>query len=164
MRQILPILLLGLAACQPPSNSGAEKFAGADTLPASDEVEESSNVPIAALGDLIGEYRVAGIDGEPLDADFGIALSIDGPMISFEPTCAGFVWHIEFEDGNLVPERENTRNLEPGAPSPPVCAIGIHPVQVQLATALDAATRVVRTPENAVVLSGRDHSVTLFRQ
>jgi hypothetical protein len=108
---------------------------------------------------------VAGIDGKPVEAPIGIALSIDATTIRFEPVCAGFSWHYRYKDGLL----ETWRSSEgprpaPGSTPPPVCAVAVLPEQRALATAIRAATRAVRTPANAVELSGGGHAVTLFSQ
>jgi hypothetical protein len=113
---------------------------------------------------MLGDYRVAGIDGQPLHAPIGIAVSIDGPMLSFEPTCAGFVWSLSFEDGLLVTTRAAKTATEQGAPPPPVCAVTVHPEQRRLAEALDAVDSAARTPDGGIVLAGGGHSVTLFSQ
>jgi len=116
---------------------------------------------LPAPASLVGEYRVAGIDGEELNAEFGIALSIDSGRVSFEPTCAGFVWSYAYRDGALDIERRQEKLHHP---PPPVCAIPIHPAQQRLATALDAVNRAGRTPANGIELSGNGRSVLLFSQ
>ena len=126
-------------------------------------------IPLTSVGDLLGEYRVAGIDDRELAGDTGIALSVDGPLLSYEPTCAGFVWTVDFEGEALKLERfrEPAPEVKPGEiPVPPraLCAIGLLPEWQQLAGALDAVTRAERTPANAIRLSGGGRSVTLFSQ
>ena len=110
---------------------------------------------------LVGEYRVAGIDGAELNTDFGIALSIDQGHVSFEPTCAGFVWQYAYRDGVLDIERRQEKLHHP---PPPVCAIAIHPMQAKLAEALEAVDRAEITPVNGIELSGNGRSVLLFSQ
>lgn len=172
MRTCVAVLLLLAAACD---GSGPDTPAEAPVVRAGEESGDYSpervpgGVAITALGDLVGEYRVAGIDDQPLDMPQGIALSVDGPLLSFEPVCAGFVWEVQFDSEQLSLTR--TREPEPPVaegvlPPPPrtTCAIGILPEWDQLATALDAASRAERTPANAVRISGGGHSVTLFSQ
>ena len=124
-------------------------------------------IPLTSVGDLLGEYRVAQIDDRDLAGDTGIALSVDGALLSYEPTCAGFVWTVEFTGQALQLGRfsEPALEVEPGEVPPPprpVCAIGIRPQWQQLADALDSVTRAERTPANAIRLSGDGRSVTLF--
>lgn len=122
-------------------------------------------VAITSVGDLLGEYRVAGVDDAELPGGEAIALSIDGPLLSYEPTCAGFVWEIGFEGDALTTSRHRAGPPpEPGAPPPPVCAVAVSEGQRALAVAIDAATCAERTSANAIRLSGDGHSVTLFSQ
>lgn len=104
---------------------------------------------------LVGEWRVAGIDGQPIDAPIGIALTIDAQVIGFDPRCAGFTWDYTYSAGTLEAIRRN-----PTA----ICAIGYDPVLDRLADALDRVTIVRRTAANGIELSGGGRSVTLFSQ
>lgn len=119
--------------------------------------------PVNAPQRIEGEYRLAGIDGQPFDAPFGVALSIDANTISYDPRCAGFVWTYEYLDGQLSTRRspllENDQSGEAE-----VCEIAVPPELTLVAEALDAAERAERTPENALLLSGQGRSVTLFSQ
>ena len=128
-------------------------------------------VVLTSVGDLLGEYRVAGIDEKPVEGDAGIAVSIDGPMLSFEPTCVGFVWAIGFEGEVLALNRhgwprsgETLAPGEPPSPPPPVCLVAVSQQQRELAAAFDSVTRAERTPENGLRFSGGGRSVLLFSQ
>lgn len=121
---------------------------------------------LASVADLQGEYRVAGIDDEPLNTEFGIALSIVGQVLSFEPVCAGFVWTISIApDGRLQlvrnpdfgPERQDDGTVA-------VCSAAVPPELTQLGDALDRISVAQRTPEGGLLLSGNGRSVTLFSQ
>jgi len=121
---------------------------------------------LTSMADLQGEYRVAGIDDAPLDAEFGIALSIDGQVLSFDPVCAGFVWTIGIaQDGrlNLVrnpdfgPERQADGTMA-------VCDVVVPPELTQLGEALDQISIAQRTLDGGLLLSGNGRSVTLFSQ
>ena len=168
-----PLLPLALAACgqvpdgQPePEQMQAE--APRDARPSSSGdafAAPEGSQRIAAVGDLVGEYRVAGIDGAGLQADFGIAVSIDGPMLSYEPTCAGFVWTIAEDAGAFT----FTRSPGFGPTRQPdgtiaVCAVAVPPEMERLGAAVDAARRAWRTPANGVLLEGGGRSVLLFSQ
>jgi hypothetical protein len=157
-----PLAMLLLTACsQDTSPTGRTEEAPA--APSAAQAPDGS-APITAIGDLLGEYRVAGMDGQPLDAPIGIAVSIDGPMLSYEPSCAGFVWSLKFEDGRLVTHRFGEAHAAPDVPPPPVCAVAIFPEQRQLAEAFDAAERVSRTAANGILFEGGGRSVLLFSQ
>ncbi|WP_374406756.1 hypothetical protein [Pelagerythrobacter sp.] len=142
MRTILAALSLAtLAACQ---------TASGDTAPET-EAPDTAEAPAS----LVGEYRVAGIDGTEVGGQIGIALSIEDERIHFEPRCAGFDWTYTYDGGALATDRPANR---------PTCRIAVHPEQQRLATALDAVTTARRTPSNGVELSGGGHGVTLFSQ
>lgn len=168
--RLAPAVLLSLAACSPSSDMGAGKEADDSAASpvgngqsAPEQVHDG--VVITAVGDLVGQYRVAGVDDAELPNGEAIALSIDGPMLSFEPTCAGFVWGISFDGDVLNTQRYGMANAPaPGESPPPVCAVAISAGQSALAQTLDAATRAERTPSNAIRLSGGGHSVTLYTQ
>lgn len=119
---------------------------------------------MADLGELAGEYRVAGIDGAEFNEVFGIGVSIAGSTMSFPPACAGFVWQVELQKGVLFTRRVGMDPTEPGKPPAPVCAVAVHPKQRQLAEALDAATSARRLPSNGILLSGGGRSALLFSQ
>jgi len=130
-----------LAACQPVE---------APAAPSSTETAQAE-----APASLIGEYRVAGIDGTEVGGNIGIGLSVTETNIFFEPRCAGFDWTYTYDSGALTTERPADR---------PVCKIAVHSEQQRLAIALDAVTRAERTPANGIELTGGGHSVTLFSQ
>jgi len=165
MRRLSLIPAAMLAACAPeasPPPPGAE-----DSPPAAtpDPDVPVGSTPIARLGDLLGEYRVAGIDGEELGGDQGIAVSIDGPILSFEPTCAGFVWNIAEDGSDFVftraPGYGPTRQTDG---SVMVCAVAVPSEFHRLGQAIDAARGAWRTPANGVLLEGGGRSVLLFSQ
>ncbi len=174
--RLAPALLLALAACSPSADSlsadkGADESAADERVVPSDKGGDTApemvpdGVAITSVGELLGEYRVAGVDDAELPNGEAIALSIDGPILSFEPTCAGFVWGMEFDGEVLAIQRHGLGpRPAPGEPPPPVCTVAISAGQTALARALDAVTRAERTPSNAIRLSGNGHSVTLYSQ
>ena len=165
-------LTLALGACgggadNPPKPEPATAAEASGQLaPVGEEaVVPQGSRPLAAVGDLLGEYRVAGIDGTEVQGDMGIALSIDGPRLSYEPTCAGFVWDIRSESRRLSFERAKGFGPErqPDG-SFMACAVAVSPEQRRLAEAIDAARRAWRTPSNGILLEGGGRSVLLFSQ
>lgn len=168
MRTLLSVLLGGsLAACQAAEQPGGAGSAENDPAVAATETSTAGQAEPAADPDpaappsLEGEYRVAGIDGEPLNADFGIALTITADRISYAPVCAGHLWNYTYEGGILHTERATERQPDGTVV---VCAIAVAPEQRQLGEALDAVTTARRTPSNALELSGEGRSVTLYSQ
>ena len=106
--------------------------------------------------DLTGEWRVAGIDGKPLDASYGIALSADFYSIWWEPGCAG--------QGVSYTITGSAFDAPPPQKPGMVCDIGFPPELGQIWSALSAAGTIERTPENGVLISGDGRSVLLFSQ
>ena len=152
MRAALLLAAL-LAACAPTAEEPA-----AEPSPAA---FDTGIVPAS----IVGEYRVAGIDGEPLETDFGIALSITEETIGYEPRCLGFAWTYSLEDGRVKIQRDPAYGPQPAPGGGTVtCLPAVSPQHRALAVAIDAAKEVRRTPANAVELRGSGHSVTLFSQ
>ena len=177
MRWIALTLSLALAACGPAPDERPEPDATAAASTVSERSVEpptpadpgttvpEGSQPITAVGPLIGEYRVAGIDGTEVPGDIGLAVSIDGAMLSYEPTCAGFAWTITEERGGFSfarapgygPARQPDGTFM-------VCEVGVSPEQRRLAEAIDAARNAWRTPSNGILLEGNGRSVLLFSQ
>lgn len=135
-----------LAACQQ-----AEDPATTSAHTETPEETVSSEAPAS----LVGEYRVAGIDGTEVGGQIGIALSITEESIFYDPRCAGLEWTYTYESGALTTERPVDA---------PICEIAVHPEKKRLAAALDAVTQAERTRSNGIELTGGEHSVTLFSQ
>lgn len=115
--------------------------------------------------DLIGEWRVAGIDGRALVGNTGIAVTITGDRIEYEPKCAGFVWNYTYANAVIATVRAKSINARPpGEPPAPVCAVAVSPEARQLGAALDRVTRARYTAAGGIRLSGGGRSVTLFSQ
>lgn len=121
---------------------------------------------VRQVASLAGEWRVAGIDGEPLDEPYGIALSADEEEIWWEPRCFGLVRGYTVSGMRLTIRAPAASGPPPGALAPPnpVCALAPPPRVADVRRALDAATRIERTPENGVLISGGGHSLLLFSQ
>ncbi len=149
MRRAVLLLAVLLAGC----GQSAEAPEAAPT--------ETPSPALPVPASLVGEYRVAGIDGAELKGPAGIALTIDQGHVSYEPTCAGYMWSYAYRDGALDIERRQEKLHHP---PPPVCAIAVPPALDQLAAALEAANRARVTPNNGIELSGGGRSVLLFSQ
>lgn len=140
------IFALGLmaAACTP-----AEKDAP--------EPQPAATPSQPASVDLRGNWRVAGLDGEPIDTSYAIALIADENRIWWEPGCAGqYRTYSVSGDTFAAPSRSNA-NLE-------VCEIGYPEELPEIWSALEASDRIERTAANGVLISGNGRSVTLFSQ
>ncbi len=164
MRTIL-LAALALSACSDEPEPIDEQLT---TLPADDGVENTAPPPPVspAPTTLSGAWRVAGIDGESLDEPYGLALEADDTQIWWEPRCAGMIFNYTI-DGNAFASESFTDpefRPEPGAPPPPVCAVGLPPRLSDVVIALDSADHIEVTPSNGILISGPEHSVTLYSQ
>ncbi|MCT2557572.1 hypothetical protein N0B51_01115 [Tsuneonella sp. YG55] len=159
MRTAAPVLfIVALAGCGEAGKTARDP----------DPVAEPDPAPRPTMGlvtTLAGEWRVAGIDGEPFDEPYGLALSASDGELWWEPRCAGMVRSYRIAGTTVTfGQPAGVEPPPPGAPPPPVCAIGIPSRLPDVARALDAATSVTRTPENGVLISGGGRSVLLFAQ
>ena len=166
MRLAALVVMLALPACTPEPEGEGEQLT---TLPANEGVENSAPPPpttaISPIETLAGEWRVAGIDGEPFDEPYGLALSADAEEIWWEPRCANFAFSYRIEGLRITTGEGRPSNpVEPDAPPPPVCTVGIPPRLDEVARALDLADTVGRLPSNGILIEGGGHSVTLFSQ
>ncbi|MBI1402038.1 MAG: hypothetical protein GC147_02345 [Porphyrobacter sp.] len=139
---------MALFACAPDHEPSSPPGAGAD------EGDVESEPPLAPVADLSGEYRVAGIDGAPLDAPFGIAVSVVDNRIALDAPCGTFAWTYRMQDARLTTQRTGPAGDGCTQDSPVRAA----------AAALGAATTAGRDASNAVVLSGGGHALTLYSQ
>ena len=170
---LLAALALALAACgseapQPREDAGEQAATANAPAPAASSAPGAVTPAVqpGPVETLAGAWRVAGIDGENLDEDYGIALSANGERIWWEPQCAGLVRLYRMEGTAITLEPPAPPPAQQGLPRPPpaLCTIGVPPAVNRVMQALDAAERVVRTPQNGVELSGGGHSVMLFSQ
>lgn len=155
MKMLLFLTVLPLAACVPePASEAPQATPGAASSPTVSAAPEPAAVPAPVT--LEGYWRVAGIDGAGLDEPYGLALVADREEIWAEPRCAGLIRSYAI-DGNAF-------SAVARAGGEPVCEIGMPPRMADVVRALDAATRIERTPSNGIAISGGGHSVTLYSQ
>ena len=153
MRRSAALLLLAavLTACKP------------DVAVPEAPLDRPVREPSLAVRDLAGHWRVAAIDGRAVDQPVALALTGDGQRLWWEPRCAGMARNYAIRGASIRFTSTQPRRA-PGAPTPPVCAIGLPPRLGELFRALDLADRVARSPNNGIVIAGPGHSLTLFSQ
>lgn len=144
-------VLAALAACSP-ANDAAD--APAEPV-ADDALVPQQNTPIA---NLVGEYRVAGINGAPIETSFGLALSVTESRMVFGDLCGGYAWDYRLEGTRI----ETARVASPDQEC--LATATMHRSVFDFAAALDAVTHAGRAPSNGIELSGADRSVTLYSQ
>lgn len=159
MRWVVASAFALVACCGPAQDDAAPPIER-------DDIRDIPQPSGSRVGTLAGEWRVAGIDGEPFDQDYGVALSATADEIWWEPRCAGILRRYRIESDSvtmMLPEPPPAQEDLP-RPPPALCTIGV-PVGVEQAfVALDAAETIARTPQNGIELSGGGHSLTLFSQ
>ena len=109
---------------------------------------------------LVGEWRVAGIDGEDFDEPYAIALSASDSEIWWNPRCARQSVRYSIEGSRFRP-------IPPaGSPEEPVavCAIAVPPRLPDVIDSIRMADSIERTSANGIRLSGNGRSLTLFSQ
>ncbi|PZT84419.1 MAG: hypothetical protein DI637_13730 [Citromicrobium sp.] len=106
---------------------------------------------------LAGEWRVAGLDGQPIAGNEGIALSANDTEIWWEPQCALQRRPYAIEGRGF---RSDASRTEPG----PACRIAVPPVLESIWSAIEAGERIERTPQNGILISGGGRSLLLFSQ
>jgi len=161
---LLVLMVAGLAGCQ----QRAEAPTPAPSTAVSPRVSPSvaPSPPLSPVASLLGEWRVAGIDGQSLDEPYGLALTGADDELWWEPRCAGMARSYRIDGPAIAfePVKINGSPPAPGSPPPPVCTIAVPLRLADVARALDAATFVGRTSANGVLISGGGRSVLLFSQ
>jgi hypothetical protein len=117
----------------------------------------------ALIASLAGEWRVAGIDGQPFDEPYGLALSGSDTELWWSPRCAGFARSYRIDGARVRFSRVAGTPASDGRPAP-ACLIAVYARLGAVFVAIDAADRVVRTPANGIEISGGGHSLLLFSQ
>lgn len=138
------------------------------------DVQEAAPVadpaPVAEEIDLVGEWRVAGIDGAAVDLPAALTVSGGPQILDWEPACAQLMHRYRIDGARFSAVRIRQFVTEeamqsPGAvPSRPPCAIGLPPGVEDAMLAVEMADKIERTAENGIRISGRTRSVTLFSQ
>src|SRR5688572_16095015 len=102
-------------------------------------VPHDNSAPQSAAVSLAGHWRIAAIDGRDLNESQGLALVGDASQLWMAPRCAGLIrnYHISRSIFSSTPERVGM-----------VCTIGMPQSSGLAMQAIDAATRIERTPAN----------------
>jgi hypothetical protein len=134
-------------------------FGLAVAVPMAMRADAATALKPAPVTSLAGEWRVAGLDGQPVEGATGLALRGSKTRIWWEPRCAGFVRHYRMRGSRI-----SITGYRKGEAPQVICLIA-PPAEIARAfTALDAAKRVRRTANNGIELSGGGYSLLLFSQ
>lgn len=134
--------------------------------PAAPPVPPGSNIPPPSppVGSLRGDWRLAGVGGEPLSGSKGVAIHIGPDRIEFD-NCQQIAWRYTLNGARITTDRTPAVTIDIN-PKPQPCAAKL-PSQIDaMVAAIDMAERVERTEQNGVLITGpaRNLSVLLFRQ
>ncbi len=160
-RPELLLLFVAVAACEQPIQT-SEKLPDPQREALRPRLPPTVGEP-AQVDSLIGEWRVAAIDGRSVEESYALSMAGNDERLWWEPGCAGIArtYRIEGQRITFAPIRSPA---VVGSPPRPVCPIGPPPRLRDVVRALDSAVSVARTPTNGVLISGPSHSVTLFSQ
>lgn len=159
MTPLIAVVLCGCEASAPEPKYEAPRSSTSDTVapPTASPSAPSrpSSVPITEVENLIGEYRIAGVDERDIDLPHGITARISDVAIIVEADCLVLSWSYFFEGTSLVTEQLFARDS---------CGRKLLPEEQAIVTAFNSANDVGRTPANGIEFSGGGHSVLLFSQ
>ena len=151
----LPIALAAIiTACGQAEHSQAPvaRPVAASPLPAS----PPSGRAVSDSKAIVGEWRVAGVDGRAIDQPFAITASILPQEIHAVSQCVRWRWRADIRDGKA--------QLISIAPAEPPCARTRSGEETAFERAMSAARFAVRRGDGSLVFAGPAGEVTLFTQ
>ena len=155
----IAFIALIIAACSPSLPGGNQADAPATpepSAPPAPPILPAGAIAVDDLDSIRGEWRVAGVGGQPLSQPFGISASIQGTRIRFVSQCISRQYELAIE-GGLASARLIDNEV-------PDCARALTIDERGLEHAMDQASTVYRLPSNALVFDGPAGAVTLFTQ
>ena len=158
-------IALGLGACTPAAEPSEEPAATAPTAPAaastpaskrsaSPSIAPRAPAQLIPAGELIGEWRVAGVDGQAIDALYAITASITPDRVHIVADCINVAWSYAAESGSITTQRVPVEG----------CGRGLSPHEEAIVAVIDGSTGFGRVPSNAVEIFHPQGRVTLFSQ
>ena len=162
--RLVPLAALLLVGCsetdqaEPPTPTerpASPPATAADTPTAAPSETPAASIAISKVEDLVGEYRVAGVDGLEIDLPHGITARIDDTGIIVTSGCVKLSWVWFFEGNSLVTEQLFPRES---------CGRELLPEEEAIVTAFNSADDIGRTPAGGIEFVGDGHSVLLFSQ
>ena len=160
LRALLVALLV--AACSPSSPADNAVGPAASVPPRLSEAAPAPPIlpanatAVNDIGSIEGEWRVAGVAGQPLSQPFGISASIQGGEVRFVSQCISRQYELSI-DGGLVTARLIANET-------PDCARALTIDERGLEQAMGQVKTAYRLPSNALVFDGPAGAVTLFTQ
>lgn len=158
MTRVLLVALL-TAACSPSvpgdnqASSPVEQMPQAQPAP---PILPAGSIAVDDIGSIEGEWRVAGVAGQPLSQPYGISASIGSGRVRFVSQCIARQYSLEIGGGLLSARLEQNEV--------PDCARALTIDERGLEQAMGQARTAYRLPGNALVFDGPAGAVTLFTQ
>ena len=152
-------ILLLAAACSPSAPAGNKAEAPAAQAPSeapAPPILPAGAIAVDDVASIQGEWRVAGVGGQPLSQPYGISASIQGTRIRFVSQCIALQYELAIEGGLA------TANLIGN--DVPDCARALTIDERGLEQAMGQVRTVYRLPSNALMFDGPAGAVTLFTQ
>lgn len=112
-------------------------------------------------GGLAGRWRVAQIDGQTSGDAGRLVLAADENQLWWEPRCAGIVRTYRILGPGI---RFVSGQVSPDTPPAPVCEIGLPSRLHDVTRALDDAVAITFVTREIVLISGPEHTLTLYSQ
>ena len=157
-----PLLAIALIGCQQASDSVPTEQESPSPRPAASAAPDApapspspTSEAITDAENLVGDYRVAGVDGRDIDLPYGITARISEVAIIVEADCMKLSWSYFFEGASLVTEQLFPRDN---------CGRKLVPEEEAIVAAFNGATAVGRTPANGIEFAGENGWVVLFSQ
>lgn len=127
--------------------------AAAASSPAPAPIPPRAPAELVPAAELVGGWRVAGVDGQPIDLPYAITASIDDRRILVVADCVNMAWTYAAE-GAFEATRAPVES----------CGRGLTAQGAAIAEVLDTATGFGRTPSNAMEIFSVRRRVTLYPQ
>lgn len=158
-----PLFAIALFGCQQASNPAPAEQDGRSPEPvasaAAPQARSPSQLPtsqaVSVAENLVGEYRIAGVNGTDINLPYGITARISDVEIIVEADCLKLSWSYFFEGTNLVTEQLFPRDS---------CGRKLLPEEEAIVAAFNGATAVGRTSANGIEFAGENSWVLLFSQ
>ena len=145
--------LLALPSCN--SNDSSSQPAKENQ----DSISEPRLTPVESgldSADIVGEWRVAGINGSALSQPYGMPASIKNGQIHITSQCVNFYWDYKLAQGKFAASRTNLDRE--------VCERGRTEDEQALDRTMPMVKKARRLPDGALELTGDDAVITFFTQ
>lgn len=144
---LLSLLVPTLVGCTPAAKQPSDK---PDTGPS----PHQANTPSLNAADIVGEWRIASVNGKDIDQSTGITASISDNEIRVNAGCVNMAFTYRLLAGRFASETTPVAS----------CARPLSPAEKAVGDALTTAQNAARDSSNALVLSGAGNSLSLYTQ